>query len=188
MKIQFITSNSAKAAMSQERLARYGVTIEQHALPLYEIQSLDIKEVAGSKAEQAAIETQEPFIIEDSAFYIPALHNFPGTLIKLVFDSLGEERVTNLLKPGEDRHVQVVSQLVYHVNGKAPQFFQGVYKGTLSDSPRGEHLRGWRVTRVFIPEGHTKTLAEMDDIEWQSFLDEFRVNDHFEKFGQWLLK
>lgn len=188
MKILFITSNPAKVTMSQERLAQYGITVEQRELPLYEIQSLDIQDVARSKADQAALATQEPFIIEDSAFYIPALHDFPGTLIKLVFDSLGEDRVTNLLKHGEDRSVLVVSQLIYYVKGKSPQFFQGVYKGTLSDFPRGEHMRGWRVTRVFIPEGHTKTLAEMDDAEWQNFLDEFRANDHFEKFGRWLSK
>lgn len=186
MKILFITSNQAKVTMSQERLAQYGITVEQRTLPLYEIQSLDIHEVANSKAEQAALAVQEPFIIEDSAFYIPALHNFPGTLIKLVFDSLGEDRVTDLVKHGENRSVLVVSQLIYYSKGDGPQFFQGVYKGTLSDSPRGEHMRGWRVTRVFIPEGHTETLAEMDEAEWQNFLDEFRANDHFEKFGQWL--
>ncbi len=189
MKINFITSNAAKVNLANERLAKYGIEVSQKPLPLYEIQSLDITEVAKSKAEQALKFTSEPFIIEDSSLCIESLNNFPGTLLKPVFDSLGDELILRLLKKGQNRSVTVVSQLIYYP-GKNEKFelFQGTYKGVLPDEPKGDNMRGWKVSRIFIPKNRDKTLAEMNDREWQDFLDDFRQDDHFEKLGNRISK
>ncbi|OGY10661.1 MAG: hypothetical protein A3A58_03690 [Candidatus Blackburnbacteria bacterium RIFCSPLOWO2_01_FULL_41_27] len=187
MKIDFITSNAAKVNLANERLAKYGVEVLQKPLPLYEIQSLDIIEVAKSKAEQALKFTSEPFIIEDSSMCIKSLNNFPGTLLKPVFDSLGDELILRLLKKGQDRSVTVISQLIYYPGkNKELKLFQGTYNGVLPNEPRGDNMRGWKVSRIFIPKNKDKTLAEMNDQEWQEFLDDFRQDDHFEKLGNWI--
>lgn len=41
------------------------------------------------------------------------------------------------------------------------------------------------VTRIFIPKGSNKTLAEINNEEWAEFSDKFRRNDHYEQFGKW---
>jgi XTP/dITP diphosphohydrolase len=187
MKILFATSNQAKVALANDRLSKYGVCVEQKPISLMEIQSLDINEVSMSKAEQVGKLVSEPIIIEDSALYIHSLNNFPGTFLKPVFDTLGDENLLRLLKKGQSRTVTVVGQLVF-VNPKKgiTRSFQGTYEGSLSEFPKGEKLRGWKVSRIFIPKGESKTLAEMDEKEWDKFLQKFRENDHYEKFGKWL--
>lgn len=170
-------------------MGRYGVTVVQKPLPLLEIQSLKIEEVSESKASQAETMTRDPFVIEDSAMYIPAIGNFPGTLLKPVFQALGEETFLKLLEGSEDRTALVVGQLIY-VNPVTHErkVFQGTYDGKISTEVRGENSRGWQVSRIFIPRNSEKTLAEMDDTEWDAFLEDYRRDDHYEKLGQWLQK
>lgn len=187
MKIFFVTSNLAKVALANDRLSKYGASVEQKALPLLEIQSLDINDVSKSKAEQAGKLVSSPLIIEDSALYIHSLNNFPGTFLKPIFDSLGDTKILKLLSGSQSRSVTVVGQLIFVDSKKGiMKSFQGTYEGTLSKFPRGENLRGWKVSRIFIPDGESKTLAEMDEDEWNNFLQKFRKNDHYEKFGKWL--
>lgn len=190
MKVLFITSNVSKIKLANDRLSKYGVEVEKYSLPLYEIQSLDISEIAKSKAKQALKSVSKPFIIEDSAMFINTLNNFPGALMKPILDSLTDEYILRLLKNGEDRSVTVIGQLIFSNGCKSGEFklFQGTYKGVLADKPRGKNLRGWKVSRIFIPKNGKKTLAEMNNQEWQTFLNEFRKNDHYEKFGKWLVR
>lgn len=189
MKVFFITSNASKIKLANERLSRYEIEVKQYSLDLYEIQSLNINEVTKNKAKQVLEFISKPFIIEDSAMFIKALHNFPGALLKPVLESLSDEHLLRILKKGEDRSVTVASQLIFSDGNKNGIFkmFEGFYDGSLADKPRGENLRGWRVSRIFIPKNSKKTLAEMNDQEWQDFLNKFRKNDHYEKFGKWIV-
>lgn len=185
MIIKFITSNPSKVKLANERLAKYGVETEQISLPLREIQSLNVEDVASDKAEQAKEIIKEPFIIEDSALEIRGLNNFPGALVKPIIDSLGEDWFIKVLPDGTDKSVTVVGQLIY-VNADSLNVFKGTYSGYLAESARGEAARGWKLSRIFIPTNKTKTLAEMDDKEWGEFMDDFRKDDHYEKFGRWI--
>ncbi len=36
-----------------------------------------------------------------------------------------------------------------------------------------------------MPLGFNKTIASMDDEEWQKSIDIFRKTDHYDKFGIW---
>jgi XTP/dITP diphosphohydrolase len=187
MKIKFVTTNSAKVALAKERLAKYGISPVQESIELEENRSIDVENVALYKTKQALKKISEPFLIEDSAFYIECLSGFPGTFIKLAFDVLGEEKICKLVKDEENRKAYVKSVLVYG-NPKTGKnkIFTGVFNGLVSDIPKGENSRGWKIVRLFIPKGSTKTLAEFDNSEWQKFLNDFQKNDHFEKFGKWI--
>ncbi len=186
MNIEFITSNPSKVKLAQERFDRYNITAIQRSLDLYEIQSLNVEEVALNKAKQALVILENEFIIEDSGFEIEALNNFPGALLKPIVESIGADKITLLLKEELNRNVLVKSVLVYG-NPKTGEvkIFTGLYKGSIAIEARGEKTRGWKVTPIFIPDGFDHTLAEMEDIEWDKFLNSFRSNDHYEHFGQY---
>jgi XTP/dITP diphosphohydrolase len=186
-RLDFITSNPAKVKMGAERLAKYGVSVTQKSLELEEVQSFDVAEVAEKKIRQAMPQLKEPFFVEDSGFYVKALKGFPGPMIKSIMTALGDERVTKLVGPNDSREVEVVSVIAYGDPATGTiKTFQGLYLGTIAESPRGTESRGWLLSKIFIPHGWNQTLAELDDTEWQKFLDDFRHDDHFDKLGQWL--
>lgn len=188
MKIKFITSNPSKVEMATGRLAKYDIELTQLNLELSENRSMEVEEVAKFKADQAMKRANEPFLIEDSAFYIKSLGGFPGTFVKLAFDVLGEEKICKLVRDEVDKSALVKSILIYG-NPKTGEMkvFTGLFEGSVSDYPKGENSRGWKIVRVFIPKNGTKTLAELNDAEWNQFLADFIKNDHYEQFGQWII-
>lgn len=187
MEIKFVTSNPAKVELARQRLAAYGIRVNQTAISVNESQDIEVEKVANYKAQQVMKKCDAPFIIEDSAFYIDALNGFPGTFVKMAFETLGEKNICSLIKGENNKHAFVKSILIYG-NPQSGELreFTGIYEGTISDEPRGSNMRGWAVVGIFIPKGWNKTLAELDDNEWLEFLEEFRQGDHFEKFGKWL--
>ena len=187
MKLLFITSNPAKIELAKERLSKYKIEVVQQPMELNECRSMEVEEVAMDKARQALNKLTENFLIEDSAFYIDSLNGFPGTFIKTAFDTLGEDRIVNLVKNEPNKKAIAKSVLAFgNPITKEIKLFTGTYEGEISLEPRGSNMRGWKVVRIFIPKGWNKTLAELDDNEWQKFLEEFRKNDHFDKLGKWL--
>lgn len=189
MKLKFITSNAAKVSLARERLSKYNIDPIQEVIELEENRSMEVEEVARHKAEQVLKKLKKPFIIEDSAFYIQSLGNFPGTYIKMVFDCLGDEKITSLVAKEKDKQAYIKSILVYG-NPKTGdlKFFTGIYEGIIAKTPKGVNTRGWKIVRIFIPKGWKETLAELNDSEWQKFLNEFREKDHFEQFGRWAIR
>ena len=186
-RLNFITSNPAKVKMAAERLEKYGVSVSQTSLELEEVQSFDVAEVAEKKVRQAMPKLTEPFFVEDSGFYIKALKRFPGPMVKSIMTALGDERVTKLVGPNDSHEVEVISVIAYgNPATDTTKTFQGSYLGTIAESPRGTESRGWLLSKIFVPHGWDQTLAELNDTEWQKFLDDFRHNDHFDKLGQWL--
>lgn len=186
-KLTFITGNPAKVKLANERLKRYGILVDQASLNLDEIQSFDVTKVAENKARQAISKFKDLFFVEDSGFYIKALKGFPGPIIKPIMDALGDKRVAKLVGPEDSRDVEVISVIALGDPASGTvQTFQGSYPGMLAKNPRGDNVRGWLLSRIFIPHGWTKTLAELDETEWNRFLDDFRHDDHFDKLGKWL--
>ncbi len=189
MKILFLTSNVAKVSLAKERLSKYGIDVIHQPYEFIEARSLDLEVVARGKAQQAIDCLNDNFLIEDSGFYIEALKGFPGTFVKLAFDTLGDKRLTSLVKDELNNKAIVKSVLVYgNPKTKELKLFTGLYEGTIAPKPAGKNIRGWKVVRIFIPKGSDKTLAQLNKQQWQSFLDEFREHDHFEKFAQWITK
>ena len=189
MEISFVTSNVHKVSLANSMLSKYGIDVKQLRAELAEIQSLDVAEVAVFKARQLAKDFTEPFIVEDSGLYIDVLNGFPGALMKPVLDTIGIQDLLRMLPDGENRSACVKSVLAYHdPELENEKLFVGLCQGRIAEDERGENIRGWKVERIFIPNGFDKTLAEMDENEWIKFLDKFRKYDHYCKFGEWIEK
>lgn len=189
MKVTFITSNTAKVELAKQRLSKYGIDVVQKNLDLSECRSLDVEEVALDKANQALKKSTQPFLVEDSAFYIKSLNGFPGTFINSTFDTLGERKITDLVKNEANKKAIIKSVLIFgDPKTKKLKLFTGIYEGYIAEKPKGVNKRGWKVVRIFIPKNGSKTLGQLNDAEWQGFLEDFRKNDHFDQFGRWFMK
>lgn len=163
MKVTFITGNANKA----EFLARYlKHTVDHQKLDLDELQSLSLKEITEHKARQAYDRLKSPVLVEDIGFEIKALGRLPGPFIKWFIEEVGFERLCRLADPDPERTALTKVCYAYY-DGNEVVFFEGELKGSMPESPRGEDGFGWNC--VFIPEGQTKTNAEMDEAETEKY-------------------
>lgn len=187
MEIDFITSNKHKVELAQESCKKYGIQLNQVSFDFKEIQTIDSEQVALDKALQYMKNAKNEFIIEDTGFYIEALNGFPGALFKYLFGFIGYDKFLKLMNGENNRKVYFKGVLVY-ANPKTNETksFIGLVHGTLSQETRGTNIRGAIANNMFIPVGWTKTLAELNEQEWNKFLEQISKENHYEQFGLWL--
>ena len=162
--IAFVTSNPGKAREAAHFLGRPVAAV---ALDLPEIQSLDFAEVARAKALAAAAALGRAVLVEDSGLEVAAWGGFPGPMTKwITAGPLGQEGFARMLDAFPDRRATAVSALALAKSGDRPEdvlVAVGRRRGTLAASPRGANGFGWDA--LFVPEGATRTWAEMSPEE-----------------------
>ncbi|HYI01983.1 non-canonical purine NTP pyrophosphatase, partial [Hyalangium sp.] len=129
-------------------ILRYAVT---------EILETNLEQVVRAKAAEAYRALRVPVIVEHGALCIDFLNGMPGALVKPTWMALGE-RICLLVPPGEQRTGRALSALSY-CNGRKREVILREVKGVIALSPRG--TQGFHWDPVFIPQGETRTLAEM---------------------------
>lgn len=155
----FLTSNAGKA---REAAALLGRPIAVRTLEIPEIQSLDFAEVVTAKALAAAAQLGVPVLVEDSGLSLPAWKGYPGPLTKFAVGAVGEAGFARLAWAWGDPHAEAVSTLGLAWPGASPAdvvVASGRVAGSLALEPRGANGFGWDV--IFVPEGGTRTFAEM---------------------------
>ena len=163
--IIFITGNYGKYASAKEKFASIGVTVEQIDLDIEELAVSDVQEVSLDKAKKAYTAINQPCFVEDSGFYIdayPGKTNYPGTLVKRTGISQNVEKLLEIMKDIPNRNCHFLSCVTFY-DGKVLHQFITKNSGTLSYEVRGELKKEAksRLFQVFIPQGSTKTLAEI---------------------------
>lgn len=151
----FATTNKGKV---EEAHAILGVPVEIAQLELDEVQSMDMEYVSKRKTEAAYQILKRPVITDDVGVFIEAWNGFPGAFAKFLLDSVGNNKILELLKNETNRNVIVKSALGYH-DGSSVHVFIGEVKGVLTTEQRGS--MGWGFDPLIIPDGHTQTYAEM---------------------------
>jgi len=121
------------------------------------------------KAEAAARAAQLPAFADDSGLVIDALGGAPGIHTarwagpERDFELAMEKVQAELVKVGatapEQRRARFVSALCVAWPDGHLEEFSGVVDGTLVWPPRG--AKGFGYDPMFVPEGHTRTFAEM---------------------------
>ncbi len=154
MKLTFVTGNANKA----KYLADYfHMPVDHVALDLPEIQSLDLEEIVRDKAAKAYAAVEKPVLVEDVSLACAGLGGLPGPFVKWFLEAVKREGICRLL---DGRSRSAVASVAYgFADGAEVKIFTGSVSGTVSDVPRGESGFGW--DPIFIPDGHTKTFAEM---------------------------
>lgn len=157
-KITFITGNSAKAKYLSDY---FDIEVDHKKLDLHEIQSLDLKEIVEEKAKVAFKIIKKPVLVEDVSLTFKALKKLPGPLIRWFLDTLGNDGLIDILK-GKDR--TAIAEVAFcYFDGKKSSVFSALKSGSISKKAKGEMGFGW--DPIFIPDGHSKTWAEMGDDE-----------------------
>jgi XTP/dITP diphosphohydrolase len=158
-KILLVTSNPAKVQEFQEIMH---IPVQIADIELDEIQELDVKKIALHKLDEAYRKVKEPVLVDDVSFEVDAWDGFPGPLIKWILKTGGAQLLIKMLRHEENRLAHVGLVIGFH-DGKEKHLFLGKAKGTISGSVRGKDGFGW--DKVFIPDGHSLTYAEMEPEE-----------------------
>jgi non-canonical purine NTP pyrophosphatase (RdgB/HAM1 family) len=155
----FVTSSRDKFIEAERIL---GTHLTQRSIELPEIQAIELEAVIARKAE-LAWETlgRIPVIVEDTGLFIHAWKGLPGALTRWFEDTVGPSGICEMLHQFQDR-IATARTIVGTFDGSL-NTFAGEIKGRIADAPRGTRGFGW--DRIFIPEGETRTFAEMTSSE-----------------------
>ena len=146
-------------------------------LPQYSVQTLadlghddEIKETATSLEGNSFIKAETVFkryghvvISDDSGLEVDALNGAPGVYSAryagdLRNDQRNTEKLLDELQGASNRKAQFRTVITL-MNAESSFQFEGIVKGTIAKSPRGE--AGFGYDPVFIPEGVQQTFAEL---------------------------
>jgi non-canonical purine NTP pyrophosphatase (RdgB/HAM1 family) len=163
MKVTFITGNENKAKTLEKYL---GYPVGHRKVDLDELQSLELREIVEHKVKQAFELIKEPVLVEDISFEIGAVGHLPGPFIKWFIEELGFEKICRLADSDASR--AAVTKVCYgYYDGSRLELFEGELHGSMPKSPRGSDGFGWNC--VFIPDGQSKTNAEMTPEETEKY-------------------
>jgi len=167
--LYFITSNEGKLKEAKAKLLDVDIEVVQKNLGYPEIQANVLEDVAYFGVKYIQEKFNHPFILEDAGLFIDGLDGFPGVYSAYVFYTVGCSGILKLLD-GVDTNKRKAcfrSVFAYGAPGKKPKFFIGECNGRISNREQGAH--GFGYDPIFIPNGDTRTFAQMDTEEKNRF-------------------
>ena len=185
--IIYLTTNPYKIREAELVLRdKYGFDLRtmNPDFEIYEIQAKTCAEVASFSARYAADKIGKPCLKSDTGLYLEALGGLPGPYNAYFDKQIGPEKFLAMLKNEKNRKARLEHCFAYCEPGKEPIVFTGGSTGTISKELRGNDGR-WH-DFFYIPDGETKTLAEIGDedkVKKTSF-----SGDAIDKFALWLKK
>lgn len=173
--VRYVTSNPGKA---REAAALLGTDVETVEYEYLEPQADDLEPVAryGAEAAFAGLPGDEPVIVDDAGLFIEAFDGFPGPYSSYVEDTLGIERVADLVLGESDRRASFRAVIGY-CDGSSTETFAGRVRGRIV-APRGEG--GFGYDPIF--ERGDRTFAEMSVEEKNAHSHRARA---LERFAEW---
>ena len=156
----FASSNEHKFQEAERILANLGMQINLFKTTLEEIQSNNLNDIAEKKAINAYDLIQKPVIIEDDGLFINVLDGFPGPYSSYVYDTIGNKGIMDLLENSKVRDAKFVSIIAYCDSDCDVKLFESSIPGKISSViEKG----GWGYDPIFIPDGESKTYANVSD-------------------------
>ncbi len=160
MPLVFATGNRHKFGEIAAVLAGYGLGLQQHKTELQEISSNSPREIAMHKAQSAFAELRTPLIVEDTAVYFTAFKDFPGTMPKRIYESIGFRGMLKLLE-GKSRNAFFLCTICFIESENTQRFFEGKLEGKIAKrviKPKADRMP---YEKIFIPKGSKKAIVEM---------------------------
>jgi non-canonical purine NTP pyrophosphatase (RdgB/HAM1 family) len=153
--ITFVTGNANKLR-ELEAIAKDRLNFNSQRIDLVEIQSSDLKEIVEHKLKEAYQKIGEAVIVEDTAAGLDSLNGLPGPFIKFFHDKIGDDALYQLAK--KEGELATIVCTAGYFDGKNLLIAEGTIKGRVV-KPRGDN--GFQLDKVFVPEGESRTMAEM---------------------------
>lgn len=180
-KLVYLTTNPHKVEEANRFFKeKYGFDIEimKPDFEVLEIQAKTCAEVASFSAKYGAEHLGVPVLKSDSGLYIDALGGLPGPYNAYFDKQIGIDLFLKMLEKVENRHARLEHCFAYCEPGQEPIVFSGGSTGHIAYQARGERGR-WH-DKFYIPDGETKTLSELREIDhayearfWGNALDDF---------------
>lgn len=159
--ITLVTGNPGKLKEWQALLpVDASITFTTHELDLPEIQSMDLQAIVEDKLKRAYQELQTPVIVEDVSAGLDDMGNLPGPFFKFFEKELGPTALLQLAK-APNQQATITCTIGYY-DGDKTLYAQGKVKAMVVE-PRGTN--GFGFDSVLMPEGETRTFAEMTPAE-----------------------
>lgn len=168
-KITYATGNYGKYISVKNHFDNKKIDISFYNYDCIEPDVNDIEYISKCKVKEVYKILKSPCFVTDTGFFIEEYPNNPGYPGAFVKRSGISNDIDNLLKTMENvknRKCKFVDCLTFY-DGKEFYTFYGVCEGTLAKEKRGENIKSAKsnLWYVFIPNNHTKTLAEMTEYE-----------------------
>lgn len=164
MKLTYLTSNPFKFREAKLILVdQYGIDLDimNPDFELYEIQAKTCAEVVAFTVKYGADKLGEACLKSDTGLYLDALGGLPGPYNAYFDKQIGVEKFLHLLRDEKNRNARLEHCFGYCEPGGEPKIFIGECKGAIANTSRGKDGR-WH-DFFFVPEGETRTLAEIGD-------------------------
>lgn len=161
MTVYFVSSNPQKHADVARIFADSANPPRILDRPLVEVLSSSLDTVVQEKAKAAYRSLMVPLLVEHGALYIDHLDGFPGPMVKQFWEKL-RDRLPPLIPVNASRRAHVI-QMVCYCDERKLHVYPGRIDGVIALESRGNQGIHW--DSMFIPDGHTRTLGEMDEGE-----------------------
>ena len=155
----FVTGNELKFQVAAQALQGSGISLEQKSLPVPEIQSRHLEEIASWSADWACRQLSQSVVVTDAGFSIEALNGFPGPFIKFVNEWFSAEDYLSLMRDKPNRRVIAQDCLAYCQPGEKPIVFNKFYSGEMATKPGRQN--GTPMDQLFIPEGYSLPISDI---------------------------
>jgi len=182
MRLLFATHNRHKLEEAKAILGKAGMEIDHLEIEYDEPRSEDTSEIAERSARGLFSEVGKPLFLDDSGLFVDELKGFPGPYSAWVFRKMGYHGILELLRGKQNRKAYFKSSIAY-ADKEGVFVFDGIVHGTVTEEPRGDN--GFGYDPILVPDGSTKTFAEMDDVEKNSMSHRKMA---MQKFADWILK
>lgn len=154
--VTFVSTNPGKYREVRALLRPYGIRVRWKRRKLPEPQTAEIEEVVRSKLE-AVRDVSGWVLVEDSGLFIPSLGGFPGVYSAHILDIWGFGPLFELLRKRPRR--ASFRAVVGLRRGRKIWLFPGEVRGKIA--PRAAGRRGFGYDPIFIPDGGTRTFAQI---------------------------
>lgn len=177
--LYFITTNRHKFEEAKDILAKHGINLKISEFEIPEKKYKTEKEVSISKAYEALKYVKAPLIVDDTGVYFEAYNNFPGPNAHIVFDGIGFAGILKLLE-GKSRTVCIRTAITFIKLGMNPISFLGECNGRIVEKIPDE--MDFAYDTIFIPDGDSRTFAQMTKEEKESYSHRRKALDEFAKW------
>ncbi len=156
--IAFVTTNEGKFREVSAKLLDAGVKVVHEDRSYPEIQADRLEKVVRFAATVLDDQIRGDYLIDDSGLFLDAFGGFPGVYSSYVYKRLGCAGILKLLEAAGVRTAAFETVFLLRTE-EEHEVFHGTCRGTIADRERGRG--GFGFDPIFIPEGATKTFAEM---------------------------
>lgn len=190
MEIIFASQNQNKireiSALIPEHIQLSGLDVEKY--PVFQNELPETGDTLEANALQKARfvfhHTGNACFADDTGLEIHCLDGRPGVYSARYASEAknANENIAKILsemKESNDRSARFRTVIAY-VDGKSEQLFEGIVEGKISEEQQGE--KGFGYDPVFVPDGFSKTFAQMDLAEKNAISHRARALKKFADF------